>query len=490
MGTSRRKPHLESRKPRPFPSEAPATVALPVSSSDHSSGGNGGRASATSPPTQPGLAPGRPSDPSSFAAWADGLVAEVGELNQRIETNAAEMRRRDERFAIADAAASAPLPHVYAQGMCEHPVQLMGIEYEKDTAAVTKESIYYTSCGNRRHSHCVDCSQIYQRDAWHVIQSGLADLDKPAMFITLTAPGMGRKRKDGTGFVSAKHHSLGQCICKHWHNEGDHRIGAPVDPDRFDYERAVSWNNASSELWADFTRRWRKLSKSQPAYLAVREHHHRGLVHFHILVRGAYAEKHITEAIEGARAHADGYVHKLGGNSSVELLPAGDVNSRRKVSNYLSKYLCKSLATEPQGKGRLSRHYNRMRGEALQLSRLRRPVCKWQRGHDTPCTCSQCSQARRYSRRAWEMLGFTGHVLTKSTAHGSKWGKTMGQCRADRAAFQAKTETESALAMEWFFLRAGYGNSAGDAVHARLAAENRIHAQRPPPARVAAPVAA
>ncbi len=454
---------------------------LPVRSSRHSSGGIGGKE--TAPPAP---------DP-----WASALADEVAELGQRIAANAADRAAMEERCAAADALASAPLPHVYSQGMCEHPVQLLGIEYAKDTAEVTKEAVYYTSCGNRRHSHCVDCSQIYQRDAWHVIQSGLADLDKPAMFITLTAPGtMGRKRKDGkksedgSDFISAKHHSLGECSCKHWHNEGDHRIGAPIKPDEFDYKRAVSWNNASSDLWADFMRRWRKLSKSQPAYLVCREHQNRGQIHFHCLTRGAFDPKHITEAREGARAYADGYVHKFGENSSVAPLVAGDVNSRRKVSNYLCKYLCKSLATEPQGKGQLSRHYNRMRGEALRMTRERRPVCEWQQKNETPCTCSQCSQSRRYSRRAWEMLGYTGHVLTKSTAHGSKWGKTMGDCRAARAAFQAKTDKDTALAMEWFFLRAGFGHSAGDAVHARLAAENRIHAQRPPPLGEAAPVAA
>ncbi len=451
MATSGGDAPLESRKPRPFPSEAPATFALTVMSSDHSNGGGGGRASATLPPRCPVVSPGH--------------------------------------SALADAAASAPLPYVYAQGMCEHPLQLLGIQYDTETAEVKKETVYYTSCGNRRHSHCVECSQIYQRDAWHVIQSGLADVDKPALFLTLTAPGMGHPRKDGKGFVSAKHHSLGQCICKHWHNEGDHHIGAPLDADRFDYHRAVSWNNASSELWADFMRRWRKLSKSQPAYLACREHHHRGLVHFHVLIRGSHNEKLIRTALEGARAHADGYEHRYGTNSAIELLPAGDVNSRRKVSNYLAKYLCKSLATEPQGKGQLSRHYSRMRGEALRMTRRRRPVCKWQRKNETRCNCSQCSQSRRYSRRAWEMLGFTGHVLTKSSAHGAKWGKTMGQCREERATYQAKNGT-SPVAMEWYFIRSGYGDSAGDGIRRRMAAENREHAQRPPPLGEAALVAA
>jgi hypothetical protein len=390
---------------------------------------------------------------------------------------------------------------------------MLGFDVNPETGKGEGEGkLFYMSCGNRRHSRCVSCSETYGRDAWQVINSGLADPHQAAMFITLTAPGMGyllkapykvKKKTDAWPYVMAEHHIQGSCHCKHFHAAGDSRIGAPLRVSAFDYRRAVSWNNHSSELYADFMRRWRKLAKGTPAYLRCAEHSSRGLIHYHLVVRGYWNRQHILKALTEARAYAGvkadengrmksyEYCHKFGDNYEITLMPKGDVNSRRRVSNYLSKYLTKGISTEPQGKGKLADHYERLRVESLRMVREQRPPCRWQRyNYEQRCTCKPCVQARRYSRRAWERFGATGHVLTKSSAHGRKWGKTMGECRQQRADFQKKTDKKTALALEWAFVDSGYGNSAEDALQERRAKLYRELTQRPPPSPEAASVAA
>ncbi len=327
-----------------------------------------------------------------------------------------------------------PLENVYGQGFCEDPIALLGIGANPATGEVISEKVYYTSCGNRRHAKCVACSRVYQRDAWHVIQSGLATSDIPALFLTLTAPPMGKPKKNpqqsGNGFndLWCPHHKLVACGCGKNHPEDSSLIGAPRFPDRFDYRRAASWNASSSALFADFMRRWRKARKragcTDPiGYLRIGEHHRRGLLHHHLLVRQGHSEELIREALAGARVHADGYEHRYGDNCQIKLLPAGDVSQRRKLSNYLAKYLCKGISSETLAKGALLKHYTGLRRATIELSTRRKPRCKWQLGNPGEiCTCSLCRQARAHRNRAWEQLGHAGHVLSKSSAHGAKWG--------------------------------------------------------------------
>lgn len=406
---------------------------------------------------------------------------------------------------MSGASSTAAPPVVYSQGFCEHPVQLLGTPYDTNTGEILGSKVHYVSCGNRRFSHCVACSERYGLDAWHVLQSGLKDADKPALFLTLTAPGMGVPRKapqgelgdDGT-YIMCPHHSRGKCssACR-WgfHKDDDKRIGSPIFPAKFDYERAVSWNNASSDLWADFMRRWRKLSKSSPAYLVVREFQARGLIHFHCLTRGTADQAIIKQAFRSARAYADGYEHRFGSRRDeiglkIELLPAGAIEPRRKVSGYLTKYLCKSLAHELQSSGALATHYGRMRDEAVTMADRRRAPCTWAKSNEYRatyhkgarhrCDCPACGSARRYRSRAYEMMGFTGHVLSKSSAHGSKWGKTFGECRAERTSFNAKRD-DTALAMEWAFVRSGWDRTKRDERKRNIAAEYRASKERAPP---------
>lgn len=384
-----------------------------------------------------------------------------------------------------------PLENVYGQGFCEHPIALLGTGADATTGEVITEKVYYTSCGNRRHAKCAACSRVYQRDAWHVIQSGLATSDIPALFLTLTAPPMGKPKKNpksGNGFddLWCPHHKVGACGCGKNHPEGSSLIGSPRFPDVFDYRRAASWNASSSALFADFMRRWRKARKragcTEPiGYLRIGEHHRRSLLHHHLLVRQGHSEELIREALAGARVHADGYEHRYGENCQIKLLTAGDVSQRRKLSNYLAKYLCKGISSENTAKGALLEHYTKMRRASVELSARRKPRCKWQLANpEQVCTCSPCRQARAHRNRAWEQLGHAGHVLSKSSAHGAKWGKTLGECREQRSAYNRSAKPSDIL-YKWEYVSQGYDNSAEGQLKETLSRIYREIQQRPPP---------
>jgi hypothetical protein len=61
------------------------------------------------------------------------------------------------------------------------------------------DGVIYKACGNRRTTICPSCAEIYRRDAYHLIRSGLAGgksvpvsvAKHPAVFATFTAPSFG-----------------------------------------------------------------------------------------------------------------------------------------------------------------------------------------------------------------------------------------------------------------------------------------------------------
>jgi hypothetical protein len=331
----------------------------------------------------------------------------------------------------------------------------------------------------------------------------MAALEAPAMFITLTAPGMAKPGK------SCLHHIAGACKCGHHHAPTDSTIGAPFDGERFDYERAAKWNAASPRLWEDFMRRWRRKRRTafraagiDPeeatklaalSFVRVNEHHQRGLLHMHVVVKGGHSQAIIRACIEEARATVEGIEYRFGEyvpKEAIKLLPAGDVEARRKVANYFAKYLVKNLSSEPASNGARGRHIARLRSEAHRLARGKRPTCEHQKKDPTtPCHCSVCREAQRFRRRSAEQLGHHGHVFSKSSAHGRKWGKTLGECRQARRSFKAAQDDPGELAFLWQYVAQGYGASAEEKRQERLAALINDSGERPPPGECPSPVA-
>lgn len=401
---------------------------------------------------------------------------------------------------------------LHGQGQCLQPVQHMMAAVEGATGEC-ESVILSTACGNRRHTVCPYCSGLYQRDAWQVLMSGMTDQSVPLTSVTLTAPNMAAK-----GYTSCPHYQATGSSSKHAAKvEGDQ--GAPVDPDRFDYARAASWNAASSLLWADFARRYRRYRyrslraqkvtaqearrRARFAYVKVVEHQARGLAHHHVIIRGAHDPKLISRCVKEARAHLDGYTHRYSPNATVgykvQAIPAGDVEARRMWSSYFAKYLCKGIASvtgHEAPEGLRAAHYERLRAVAYKQATNRSPLCDlgivlalngnvWADGKPHHCDCSICIQARRYRRRAWEMMGHTGHVFSKSSGHGKRWGKTLTDCREARREWARVNRETSPLLWVWeAFIGTGYGNSE-EAQGYRAVAEvmAAIAWGKPPPAR-------
>ncbi|WP_188188903.1 replication initiator [Nonomuraea sp. SYSU D8015] len=207
-------------------------------------------------------------------------------------------------------------------GGCTHPVRLQGeIAHVAPTGELLDvrqttdhpDGILYTSCGNRREAVCPACSQIYRRDAYHLIRSGLAGgkgvpntvSQHPAVFATLTAPSYGlvhtrRTAKSGKQIPCRPRRNREYCrhgreiSCARIHREDERCLGRPLCPDCYDYAGAVIWNAHAPELWRRtmialrrvLDRRAKQLGvKVVVRYAKVAEFQARGLVHFHALIR-------------------------------------------------------------------------------------------------------------------------------------------------------------------------------------------------------------
>jgi hypothetical protein len=227
------------------------------------------------------------------------------------------------------------LQHVKPAAGCVRPIRLAGTV---DTVDVTNgrilstfdteplpDGIIYKPCGNRRASVCPSCSKRYQRDAYHVIRSGLVGgkgvpesvAAHPAVFATMTAPSFGpvhtrvvrrhtctdrrrcdcrpepcHARRDAT---TCEHEQPAACFARH--EEADKRLGTPLCLDCYDHDTQVVWNLSAGELW----RRTRITIERHLKHAALRngidpnrirvqygkaaELQRRGVAHFHAILR-------------------------------------------------------------------------------------------------------------------------------------------------------------------------------------------------------------
>ncbi|WP_338059953.1 replication initiator, partial [Streptomyces ossamyceticus] len=152
-------------------------------------------------------------------------------------------------------------------GGCTHPIRLDGHRTEYDIDTTTGEigrviqhldstdlpaGNLLVRCNNRRTTRCAACAEVYRRDTFHLITSGLRGGKgvpehvgiHPRVFATFTAPSFGPVHNRPTG---------GRCRCGRTHAEDDPALGTPLDTDRYDYRAAVLWNAHAGALWARFT---------------------------------------------------------------------------------------------------------------------------------------------------------------------------------------------------------------------------------------------
>ncbi|TCR23741.1 replication initiator [Streptomyces sp. BK205] len=391
---------------------------------------------------------------------------------------------------LANLAAQGTLPGILRQlsglGGCTHPIRLDGHRTEYDLDTTTGEigrilqHLDSTSlpagqllvrCNNRRTTRCPACAEVYRRDTFHLITAGLRGGKgtpeqvgtHPRVFATFTAPGFGpvhNRRTDGR-----------PCRCGLHHDQDDHALGTPLNPDTYDYEAAVLWNAHAGALWRRFSIYLRRevakragLSQrrlrdhARVSFAKVAEYQKRGAVHFHAVIRidgpeggntpppGWATAELLTDAIETAATKVrvdgpviDGRTHTFtfGRQLDVRTIRSADFNdgqelTERAVAAYIAKYATKGAETAT---GALDRPLKFVAELAqLDISDHARQLIR------TAWALGARKSLEHLRLRAWaHMLGFRGHFSTKSR----RYSTTLGALRDARAEYR-RAQTASA----------------------------------------------
>ncbi|MFF4113679.1 replication initiator [Streptomyces sp. NPDC001714] len=397
-------------------------------------------------------------------------------------------------------------------GGCTNPIRLDGhrTEYDLDTttgeigrvlqhldSSALPAGQLLVRCNNRRTTRCAACAEVYRRDTFQLITAGLRGgkgipeqvAAHPRVFATFTAPGFGpvhNRRTDGR-----------PCRCGTHHDPDDTALGAPLDPDTYDYEAAVLWNAHAGALWRRFSIYLRRevakragLSQrrlrdhARVSFAKVAEYQKRGAVHFHAVIRldgstggdtppppWATTEL-LTDAIQAAAAKVrvdgptlDGRTHTFtfGRQLDIRTIRSAAFNdgqelTERAVAAYIAKYATKGAETAT---GALDRPL-KFAAELAQLdiSEHARRLIR------TAWTLGARKDLEHLRLRAWaHMLGFRGHFSTKSRRYSTTLGALRDaraewrRAQAATAAADSQPDTTYVLA-HWVF--AGTGLSAAE----------------------------
>ncbi|MGQ4383047.1 replication initiator [Streptomyces sp. SAS_270] len=400
-------------------------------------------------------------------------------------------------------------------GGCTHPIRLDGhrTEYDVDTRTGEIGNVLHhldsstlpagqllVRCNNRRTTRCEACAEVYRRDTFHLISSGLRGgkgipehvAAHPRVFATFTAPSFGP--------VHNRPSSGRACRCGARHDQDDAALGTPLNPETYDYEAAVLWNAHAGPLWRRFSTYLRRevakragLSQrafrehARVSFAKVAEYQKRGAVHFHAVIRidgsgggdtppppWATAEL-LTDAIRtaAAKVRVDGpviddraHAFAFGRQLDVRTIRSADFTdgqelTERAVAAYIAKYATKGAETAT---GALDRPLKFLAELAqLDISDHARRLIR------TAWTLGARKDLEDLRLRAWaHMLGFRGHFSTKSR----RYSTTLGALRTARAEWrraQATTTAEPAerepdttyVLAHWAF--AGTGLSSAEA---------------------------
>jgi hypothetical protein len=199
---------------------------------------------------------------------------------------------------------------------CRHPIHLWLRTLDTDTNELGAPREVVKDCGTRRESLCPHCATVYRRDAFSVVRSGMVNGDGQMImltFLTLTAPG-----SEEFGAVHSRRMKYYKderrkpthygCECGAWHNEKSALLGQPLDPLTYEYEKAAQWNALSARLFSVTIQKLARLvfgtdAKGKPRgrleYIRVAEYQRRGLIHFHVLVRGSIDERDFHALVRG-----------------------------------------------------------------------------------------------------------------------------------------------------------------------------------------------
>jgi hypothetical protein len=342
------------------------------------------------------------------------------------------------------------------------------------------------SCKDRRASCCSPCSRLYERDAYHLIATGLRGgkgvpalvATHPCVMLTLTAPSFGavhRIRDDGN-----------PCVCGECHGVEDGQLGTPIDPRRYRYADHVIWNHYAPALWKRTVQAIRRglaqalgLPPSEVAQVArirfakVAEFQRRGVVHYHAIIRidGADGLKApplgscttglleeivcaaadsssvaLPNAVVAALAPGAAVSVRWGGQRDVAAL---DHETSTKTAGYIAKYATK--ATEIATGGILVkpiRSPNQLAERNLSDHARTLITTAWRIGERTGLEAF---------KRWAHQFAYGGHTLTKS----HEYSLTFAELRAARNEWRRNANDDGNVVIRSKLVYAGRGHGRG-----------------------------
>jgi hypothetical protein len=349
---------------------------------------------------------------------------------------------------------------------CSHPVTLSRSTINTATGAVSAPEMINKACGSRLADRCPSCSEVYRRDLVVLIGEGLRkhlDRGEVVTFLTFTAPGAEvfgqthtrptKRRKDGTPYTYP-------CPCGRLHAEEYASLGTPLDPSTYDYDAAADWNANASRLLAVTMQRLSRLTyprastaeepQRQLERVRVVEFQRRGLVHFHLLVRGDVRQEHFDAVVRGSGT--PGQRGHIKPSTSHGIVWGTQCDRRRivkggkhSVGYYLLKVVGYATKSAGSGVSGTSRHVGNMTKAGARSCtcehaltchdgpdalKVRTPTAYGAPGVLTVTSPGkrehqQCVR-HRLARRGW---GFRGHVFASSR----RWGVTLREIRERRS---------------------------------------------------------
>lgn len=335
------------------------------------------------------------------------------------------------------------------------------------TGEITNHA-YAKPCGSRLAAKCSHCSNVYRGDAISVLQSGLKGSENstvPFTFITFTAPGadvFGHTHQRVVVIAKSGRSHVSWCGCRQVHAEDDEFIGTPLDPATYRFDRAADFNAHASRLLTVTMQRLGRVVGRKLSYARVAEFQTRGLIHFHVIVKGIVTERSVQTVVRGgvdlrivedneSRGPGTGLRRRnanvkaarhgewtWGAQVDVQrVLPGGKFG----VGAYLTKLLCYAVkGTDTSANGPYN-HRRKMQRAALSTHKCKKGMDCALGSRLLPDGRSfyQSDQSRRFCRGhqlAYNGWGFRGHVL----AFSRKWGVTFKEVRNKRKVFATATQ--------------------------------------------------
>jgi hypothetical protein len=422
---------------------------------------------------------------------------------------------------------------IRATGACAHPIRMRGGRTVVDAETGELLDSYHTDddplgylmipCGNRRAKVCPSCSKVYRDDTYQLMLAGLLGgkgvpatvSSHPAVFATLTAPSFGpvhtvhrETGRDGQPIRCRVRRNASTCrhgvimSCNRRHEKDEAIVGQALCRDCYDYPGAVLFNAHAGDLWRRLTIYLRRelaaaasLSRTTLAKVArlsfakVAEYQARGVIHFHAVVRIDGPDGPDTpppgwadaDLIDGCLRRAVKAISidvsdpkkpdtrtramRFGGQVDVQPITQSDeldsgALTSRTVANYVAKYVTKSTEDTHTPPKRIKRRDL----ESLHLPPHTERMIR---------TCFELADQPTYRDLLLDkwahMIGYRGHVTTKSRTYSTTYGEIRRERRGyreaerrDRQGLPPIDEDRAVIVeAEWTFLRAGlaYGEA-------------------------------